>query len=140
MTDRAYARLDGDKAKSLRVTLTPKGPRGAKAVAALRDAFLAEFESQKVRWAIAVANKPIREYLVENAVALAQGRAEPAPAAPAAAEELTADQRAEIERLIAEVETEIREMNDGQALPDPKGVSPSWEARQASADGPEPKA
>jgi His-Xaa-Ser system protein HxsD len=134
MSDRAYARLDGDRAKILTVTLTPKGARGAKELKDLEAAFTAEFESQKVRWALARANQPIREYLVENAVALAQGRAEAAAAAaPAAPEELTADQRAEIERLISEVETEIKEMNDKKAHADPKGVSPSWEAQQQGA-------
>ena len=134
MSDRAYVRLDGDRAKVLAVTLTPKGARGAKELKELESAFLSEFESQKVRWGLARANQPIREYLVENAVALAQGRAEAAAAAaPAAPEELTADQRAEIERLISEVETEIKEMNDKKAHADPKGVSPSWEAQQQGA-------
>ncbi len=133
MSDRAYVRLDGDRAKVLTVTLTPKGARGAKELKELEASFLAEFESQKFRWALARANQPIREYLVENAVALAQGRAEAAAAAAPAAEELTADQRAEIERLISEVETEIKEMNDKKAHADPKGVSPSWEAQQQGA-------
>lgn len=138
MIDRAYARLDGDKTKIVRVTLTPKGDRGAKDLAALKAAFLAEFESQRIRWAVARAGQPIREYLVENAVALAQGRAVQAEAAAPVAEELTADQRSEIERLISEVESEIKEMNDKKAHADPKGVSPSWEAQQQKA--PEPKA
>jgi His-Xaa-Ser system protein HxsD len=132
MMDRAFARLDGDRKKSLTVTLTPKGDRSAKSLKALETAFTAELASQKVRWALSRANQPIREYIVENAVALAQGRAEAlASAAPApTSEELTADQRSEIERLIAEVETEIRDMNDKKAHPDPKGVAPSWEAQQ----------
>lgn len=134
MSDRAYVRLDGDRAKVLTVSLTPKGARAAKDLKQLEAAFLAELESQKARWALARANQPIREYLVENAVALAQGRAQAAAAsAPAAPEELTAEQRAEIERLISEVETEIKEMNDKKAHADPKGVSPSWEAQQQGA-------
>lgn len=139
LMDRAFVRLDGDKKKILKVTLTPKGDRSAKALSALKKTFEAELASQKLRWAVARENQPIREYIVENALSLAQGRADAlAAAAPApAAEELTADQRSEIERLIAEVESEIKDMNDKKAHPDPKGVSPSWEAQQKAA---EPKA
>lgn len=128
MMDRAYALLEPLPGAGLRVTLTPKAGRAAAALAALREAFLAEWESQKVRWAVSRANQSIREYVVENAVALAAGRAQPAAAAPAAPEELTPAQRSEIEKLIAEVEAEIKDMNEKKAHPDPKGVSPSWEA------------
>lgn len=136
MTDRAYAQLEPLAGGGLRVTLTPKGLRGAEPLAALREAFLAEWRSQRLRWALARANQPIREYVVENAIALAQGRAE--PPAPAASEELTAEQRSEIEKLIAEVESEIKDMNESKAPRDPRGLSASWEAGSQAREKPAP--
>lgn len=136
MTDRAYAQLEPLAGGALRVSLTPKAARGAAALEDLRRAFQAEWESQVVRWAVARGNRSIREYVVENAVSLAQGRAAPAAAAaPAAPEELTAEQRTEIEKLIAEVEAEIKEMNASKSLPDPAGATKSWEAAQDAAGG-----
>jgi len=132
LTDRAFASLDGDRAKTLSVMLTPKTPAGASGLKALAEAFVAELESQKVRWAIAKNNLPIREYLAEQAVTLANSPA-PAEAAPEpAAEELTDEQRKEIEKLISEVEDEIKTMNAKNANPDPKNVKASWEEAQES--------
>lgn len=131
LMDRAYASLDGDKVKSLTVTLRPKGAAAAKDLAALKRAFLDELAAQKLRWAVARNNQPVREYVAENALALAEEFAKraAAPAEPAA-EQLTSEQRSEIERLIAEVETEISAMNVKKELPDPAGKSLSWEAAQ----------
>lgn len=133
--DRAYALVEGDKAKLLKVTLRPKAARDAAALKSLREAFTAELESQKVRWAVARGNQSIREYLVDNALTLAEEfskRAVPS-AGEAAPEQLTPDQRSEIERLIAEVETEIKQMNETKAHPDPAGKSLSWEAARPEA-------
>jgi His-Xaa-Ser system protein HxsD len=128
--DRAYASLEGDKKKTLTVTLRPKAG-GAADLKALERAFRDELAAQRLRWAVARNNQSVREYVAENAMALAQefaARAS-APAEPAA-EVLTAEQRSEIERLIAEVETEISAMNSKKELPDPTGKSLSWEAAQ----------
>ncbi|MBI3565460.1 MAG: hypothetical protein HY079_09720 [Elusimicrobia bacterium] len=135
MMDRAYASLDGDKVKTLRVTLRPKSG-GAAALKALKADFAAELAAQKLRWAVARNNAPVREYVAENAIALAEEFAAraAAPAEPAA-EQLTSEQRSEIERLIAEVETEISEMNKKKELPDPKGKALSWEAAQEKDKG-----
>lgn len=135
MMDRAYASLDGDRAKVLKVTLRPKSG-GAAALKSLRAAFDAELAAQKLRWAVARNNQPVREYVAENAIALAEEFASraAAPAEPAA-EQLTSEQRSEIERLIAEVETEISEMNKKKELPDPKGAALSWEAAQEKPEG-----
>jgi His-Xaa-Ser system protein HxsD len=137
LMDRAYAFISGDKAKILSVTLRPKGARGAAELAALKRAFEEEFTAQKLRWAVARNNRTVREYVAENALALAQEFAARASAAPAepAAEQLTTEQRSEIERLIAEVETEISQMNVKKELPDPKGAALSWEAVQQADKG-----
>ena len=137
LMDRAYAFVSGDKAKTLSVTLRPKGARGAAELSALKRAFEEELSAQKLRWAVARNNRPVREYVAENALALAQEFAARAAAAPAepAAEQLTSEQRSEIERLIAEVEAEITQMNVKKELPDPKGAALSWEAVQQAEKG-----
>ncbi|MDE2511767.1 MAG: hypothetical protein KGL74_11655, partial [Elusimicrobia bacterium] len=134
--DRAYAFIEGDKAKSLIVTLRPKAARGASGLAALKRAFEDELSTQKLRWAVARNNLPVREYVAENALALsAEFAARAAAPAEPAAEELTADQRSEIERLIAEVETEISEMNAKKAGAPAKDAALSWEAAQETEKG-----
>ena len=137
LMDRAYAFISGDKAKILSVTLRPKGGRGAADLAALKRAFEQELSAQKLRWAVSRNNRPVREYVAENALALAKEfaeRAAPAATAPAS-EQLTAEQRSEIERLIAEVETEISQMNLKKEHPDAKGAALSWEAAQKTEKG-----
>lgn len=136
LMDRAYASLDGDKTKTLTVTLRPKAGRGAAGLKALKRAFEDELAAQKLRWAVARNNQSVREYVAENALALAAefaGRAA-APAEPTA-EQLTAEQRSEIERLIAEVETEISQMNAKKEHADAKDTALSWEAAQETEKG-----
>ena len=137
LMDRAYAFVSGDKAKILSVTLRPKGARGPAELAALKRAFEEELKAQRLRWAVARNNRPVREYVAENALALAQEFAARAAAAPAepAAEQLTTEQRSEIERLIAEVEAEISSMNVKKEHPDAKGAALSWEATQQAEKG-----
>ena len=127
LTDRAYAALGGDRAKKITVTLTPKKAEGKAGLQALAETFAAELETQKVRWAIAKNNLPIREYITEQAVALANSPAPVEAAAEPTSEELTDEQRKEIEKLISEVEDEIKTMNAKNAAPDPKNVKASWE-------------
>lgn len=131
MMDRAWVSLEGDRSRSLTVSLEPKP--GADA-AAVRADFEAELASQTLRWAVARNNRSVREYVAENAVSLAQQKPAAAPAEPPP-DQLTDAQRSEIERLIAEVESEIKEMNAKKLVPDPKGVSPAWEARQETEKG-----
>jgi His-Xaa-Ser system protein HxsD len=136
LMDRAYAMIDGDKAKSLKVTLRPKAGRTAADLSALKRAFEDELAAQRLRWAVARNNQPVREYVAENALALSEEFAKraAAPAAEPQSEQLTADQRSEIERLIAEVETEISQMN-AKKDPAPKEAALSWEAAQESEKG-----
>jgi His-Xaa-Ser system protein HxsD len=134
MMDRAYALVEPAASGALRVTLRPKGARGSAELKALESAFQDELAAQRLRWAVARNNISVREYVAENALSLAEEFASRPAAAPEPAnEQLTADQRAEIERLIAEVETEISDMNRDQKLPDPKGATRSWEAAQEEA-------
>ena len=132
MMEKAFVSLSGDHVKTLHVTLRPKNPK-AVAPRALAEEFLLDLESQKVRWTLAKNNLPIREFIAEQAVLIANGTIQP-PAAPAAAEpaadQLTDDQRSEIEKLISEVEAEIKTMNDKKLVSDPKNIKASWEEKQ----------
>ena len=133
MMDKAYVSLSGDRAKNVVVVLRPKDPKALK-LRALAEEFVSDFESQKIRWAVAKNNLPIREHIAEQAVLIANGTIPPpsAPSAPPepASEQLTDDQRAEIERLISEVESEIKTMNDKKIALDPKNIKASWEEKQ----------
>lgn len=132
LTDRAFVSLEGDREKRLRVTLSPKSGGDAKALKALGETFRLELQTQKVRWDIAKLNQPIREFVTEQAVLLANGRLPaPAPEAPAA-DQLSDEQRKEIERLIAEVEDEIKTLNEKKAPKDPKNIAATWEEKQAA--------
>lgn len=133
MMDKSYVSLSGDRAKNVVVVLRPKDPKMLK-LRALAEEFISDFESQKIRWAVAKNNLPIREHIAEQAVLIANGTIVPPPASGAppepASEQLTDDQRAEIERLISEVESEIKTMNDKKVALDPKGIKASWEEKQ----------
>ncbi len=133
MMEKAFVSLSGDRAKSVGVLLRAKNPKTS-TPRALAEEFLSDLESQKVRWTLAKNNLPIREYIAEQAVLIANGTVPPPSAASAppepAAEQLTDDQRAEIEKLIAEVESEIKTMNEKKLVQDPKGIKASWEEKQ----------
>ena len=136
LTDRAYVRVDGDRERALTVTLVPKEPSGAAGLAALKADFEAELATQKLRWVMSKNNLWPREHVARQAVLLANGhpltpaaQAGPAPSAAAAPDALTADQQAEIDRLIKEVEAEIKELKDKPAGADPDGVKATWEEK-----------
>lgn len=132
MTDVAYARLDGSPSRLIEVRLEPKANPGALSLKALAKRFVDELSTQRLRWAIARQNVAVREFIAEQAVLLASGRAEEAgaPAQDDAADALSEEQRAEIEKLIAEVEDEIRTMNEKKSASDPKNIKASWEEKQ----------
>ncbi len=130
LMDRAFVSLSGDRVKKIDVVLRPKDPKTL-TLRALASEFLSDLESQKVRWAVARNNLPIREFIAEQAVLIANGTLPPPAQAPEpAADQLTDDQRKEIEKLISEVEAEIKTMNEKKTNPDPKNIKASWEEKQ----------
>ncbi len=68
MMDRAYVSIEGDRKTKLEVLLQSKTPGAAPRLELLAQAFLAELETQKVRWAIARNNLPLRQHIVEQSV------------------------------------------------------------------------
>lgn len=126
LLDRAWARVDAGPRGALTVTLLPKPGADAAAVEA---AFREELASQERRWAVARNNAPVLLHAARQAVLAAEGRLrESAPAAPAS-EALTAEQQSEIDRLIAEVEVEIKELKTRKEGADPDNVRATWEER-----------
>ena len=79
MMDRAFVSIEGDRKKKLEVFLKNKTVAAAPQLESLARTFLAELETQKVRWAIAKNNLPIRQYIVEQSVLLGSGARVPAP-------------------------------------------------------------
>lgn len=135
LTDRAYARIDGSPKTELTVTLRAKDPRDA---AGLGAEFAATLRTQKLRWAQAEANRELRERVARQGLLIAAGVAPAAPApAPAPAqgggEPLSAEQQAEIDRLIAEVEVEIKDLKKKPAGADPENVRATWEEKHGEA-------
>lgn len=131
LTDRAYARIDGDPKKSLTVSLRPKKEQDG---AGLKQAFEDALRTQRLRWALAEANREVRERVARQGLLIAAGVAPAAPApapapAPGGGEALTAEQQAEIDRLIAEVEVEIKELKTKPAGADPENVRATWEEK-----------
>lgn len=145
LTDRAYAWLDEGPKGAVAVTLQLKEPAPASALEALAQTFRDELATQRLRHQISKNNVSIREHVIEQAIALAQAPADaaPAPAAPPE-QELNEEQRKEIERLIAEVEEEIRQMAPKRAAEDPLKIAATWEEthgpKKAEDPKPEPKA
>ncbi len=135
LTDRAYAQLSDGPQGTVRVRLQLKDGT-PEALKALQTTFGDELATQRIRHQIARNNVSIREYIVEQAIHLAQQPAQGAPPPQAPAEpELTEAQRKEIERLIAEVEDEIRAMAPAKAAQDPLRISATWEETHAPKKG-----
>ena len=129
LTDRAYVRLEGDRGKAVTVTLQPKG---AEPIAELRLAFTRELALQKSRWTVARNNQAVRDHVAELAVLQANGRL---PAEEPSSDDLTPEQRSEVDRLIAEVEVEISELRKRKDLGDPKKIAATWEEKNKQSPG-----
>ena len=94
---------------------------------AFRENFERELSTQAVRCGIAEANRPVLEHVVSLAL-----RPSAAPQAAPAPGDLTPEQRAEIDRLIAEVEAELRA--EDKAQKDPLGITATWEEKHGRRD------
>ena len=105
------------------VVLTPKKKLASSAERAVFERNVADgLATARLRCAIQRSSLPAREHILTTAFG---------PAAPAAAmqetAELSLEQRAEIDRLISEVEAELKTMDPARR--DPEGITATWEEK-----------
>ena len=121
LTDRCVAYVESKGAQH-EVTLKSTRGKAKDELIALGDAFVNELLNQVVRQKLVASNRFIMEHVISKA--LVSARAEP----PAPSEQaLTADQQAEIDKLIAEAEAEIASLNKRKGGADPLGITKTWE-------------
>lgn len=102
------------------VEFTPTGGAPGKKIAA---AFRAELADEKLRAAIYAANRDLRDFMILKALSM---EAAPAPA-PQDDSGLTPEQEKELDALIAQVESEIKQEAASGAAGDPLGITRTWE-------------
>lgn len=129
LTDRAVAYVE-DKRGAWELTLRAKAKASAAELEALAGDFLNELLNQVLRQRLLAANRSVMEHVIARAVVSARrDPADPAQPPAAAEDQLSAEQRSEIDRLIAEAEAEIAARAKNRAAADPLGISKTWEER-----------
>jgi hypothetical protein len=113
-----FIRLDGPGA--VVAEFTPKGRTAGKAVAA---AFRAELAEEKLRVAIYAANRELRDFMILKALS----KEDTPPPAPQDDSGLTPEQEKELDALIAQVESEIKQEAAAGTAGDPLGITRTWE-------------
>lgn len=126
LTATSYVRLES-AGERVRVTLVPKLPSGKTAMRKLASRFREELDLEGIRGAIEANNRRVREHVIRLAL-----RGETSPPEAEAQESLTEEQQKELDRLIAEVEAEIRK-EPGNSAKDPLGVTRTWEETHGRA-------
>ncbi|MBI5598004.1 MAG: hypothetical protein HY928_18130 [Elusimicrobia bacterium] len=124
LCDRATAFLDESRSE-WSVSLQAKAPCGKEDLEALAREFVDELHNQALRQKLVQNSRPVFEHIVARAVVSA--RRDPADKdAPGAArpDELGAEEKAELERLIAEAEAELDKKRAAGGVP-----SKTWEER-----------
>ena len=119
LTDEAYVRLEPAK-NGVRVELTPKIPAPG-SLKRLSSRFGDELDLEQIRSKIESNNRSLREHVIRMALS---GETSPPPVEAEIA--LTDEQQKELDRLIAEVEEEIKK-ESGASGGDPLGVTQTWE-------------
>jgi len=123
LTDRCVAYVEA-KGTAHEVTLKSTRGRSRPELEALGDAFVNELLNQALRQKLVSANRAIMEHVITRA--LVSATAEP-EGQDAAAEALSAEQQAEIDKLIAEAEAEIATLSKRKGGADPLGITKTWE-------------
>ncbi len=111
-----YVRIEKGK-DSCSVHFSPK--EGVKSRSIKRE-FFAELEDEKFRSGLFDSNKDLREYLVKSALVYK-------PSVPDPQEGLTKEEEEELDRIIAEVESELKKEKE-----DPLEIKKTWEERYGS--------
>jgi len=102
------------------VEFSPTGSVPAKKIAA---AFRSELAEEKLRAAIYAANRELRDFMILKALSKEEA---PVPA-PQDDSGLTPEQEKELDALIAQVESEIKQEAAAGAAGDPLGITRTWE-------------
>lgn len=94
--------------------------------------FTGELESQRIRNEIRGNNQGIREFIMRKALSgpIYSSEDEKQPQSPGLPESgLTKEQEAELDKLIAEVETDIAKETSKGPTSDPLGITKTWEEK-----------
>ncbi|PCI31635.1 MAG: hypothetical protein COB53_12960 [Elusimicrobia bacterium] len=124
LADRAYAQIF-DEDGELSVTLHSKLKADRSALEGLGALFDREVQNQALRLKLVGSNRETMEYIVSRGLVPANKAAGPEGAEPET--ELSDEQKSEIDRLIAEAETEIAELKKDKSGADPLGITKTWE-------------
>ncbi len=125
-TGRAHVFIDGGS-----VTLRFHKKLGLRDLKNEEVLFAGELEDQKIRSEIRRNNQSIREFIVRKALSgpIFSYEDEEQPQAQLPESGLTKEQEAELDKLIAEVESDIsKETSKGQSS-DPLGITKTWEEK-----------
>ena len=137
VSDAAYVFIKPAGKRAVTLEMTRKSAardavRGARETGGdLVKRFKAELKDEKMRAAIADANRDLREFMILKALAY-----EETPAAAAQEDSgLTPEQENELDALIAQVESEIKKESAGKKVKDPLGITRTWEEKYGAKTG-----
>lgn len=122
LTATAYVQLDSVKSR-VQVTLRPKDVPGKMTARRLASLFLEGLKQEAIRSSLEDNNRKLREHIIGLALCPAK---EEAPAQADA--ELSEEQQKELDRIIAEVEEEIKK-EPLKSSRDPLEVTKTWEEK-----------
>ncbi len=124
LSDRAYTQVSEEDGE-FSVTLHPKLKADNAALEGLAALFDREVQNQDLRLKLAGSNRETMEYIVSRGL-IPASKAASAEGGEAEVE-LSDDQKSEIDRLIAEAETEIADLKKDKSGSDPLGITKTWE-------------
>ena len=122
LTATAYVQLDSIKNR-VQVTLRPKDVPGKTTAPRLAALFLEGLKQEAIRSALEDNNRKLREHII--GLALRPAKEDPLVES---AEDLTEEQQKELDRIIAEVEAEIKK-EPLKSSQDPLEVTKTWEEK-----------
>jgi len=131
LADRAYAQIS-EEDKELVVTLHAKEVSNRSALEGLGALFDREVQNQSLRLKLAAGNRETMEYIVSRGLVPANKSAGQGGEEPEA--ELSDDQKSEIDRLIAEAESEIADLKKDNSEGDPLGITKTWEEQNQKSE------
>lgn len=122
LTGEAYVGLQTVRG-AVRVRLEPKSGSGDEALRALARRFREGLELERIRSAVEAGNRDLREHIIRLAL-----RGDDRTQVDVETV-LTKEQQEELDRLIAEVEAEVKKESGESGKKDPLGVTQTWEEK-----------